>query len=536
MDMCEKIDSNITLIRQHIQNVLTRMRSKEAQLNAIQESLAEQSKGLDLMRKSVEERVKKVEKKEKELKDFQSIWVKDLEVKKEAIKGREEKLNEQEKLIQGVFEKIELERGKIEGIQKFIDGRFDEISQKERILDEKLERYNEEIQLRENSFSSREKELVAREKELEAREKFLSSKMEQIYFKEKLIEFRKIIWDLKTPEKDVQEAESEDFKRKRGRTKEEDFGSTEKVLALRNDLNQENDLVHNGIPKSSTKKSSKRGRALQNEMELKVLYLKTEEVVGKTEDFDTSKGKDSKFKRNRRGGRRGKKNHEPVQVHCPSPRIYTFSEFYDFEKDRKVYFPGQIWACYNEVDGMPRTYVTILEKSAQGLKGGTLVFDPTCLEIDRKGKDFPSPGCGKFINEGSEIISNPGDKLSHQMVSESCSSVEYLIYPRNGEIWALFKAGEIGSSFSGSYKYEIVEVLSDFAESSSIRVTYLKKIRGYLSIFEKTTEGSPFSIWPNELFKFSHRICAYQMNGTEREGISKGSFELDPAALPGEFC
>lgn len=44
-----------------------------------------------------------------------------------------------------------------------------------------------------------------------------------------------------------------------------------------------------------------------------------------------------------------------------------------------------------------------------------------------------------------------------------------------------------------------------------------------------------FQVPSAELYRFSHRIPSFKMTGHEEGcGVPSGSFELDPAALPGD--
>ena len=84
------------------------------------------------------------------------------------------------------------------------------------------------------------------------------------------------------------------------------------------------------------------------------------------------------------------------------------------------------------------------------------------------------------------------------------------------------------------YKYEVVEVLSDFDIVTGARVCYLDKVGGFVSLFQRSSPSviESFMIGPNEVYRFSHCIRSFTMTGSEREGVPVGSFELDPAALP----
>ncbi|KAM3290485.1 hypothetical protein P3S67_018774 [Capsicum chacoense] len=138
--------------------------------------------------------------------------------------------------------------------------------------------------------------------------------------------------------------------------------------------------------------------------------------------------------------------------------------------------------------------------------------------------------CGKFRRGSSKYTS---DRLifSHQVQCEKDESGLYIIYPRKGETWALFKDWDI--RWSRKYKYEIVEVLSEFVGDAGIQVGYLAKVAGFISLFQRTslTLAGAFFVKQEELYKFSHRIPS-KMSRTEREGVPVGSFELDPASLP----
>ncbi|CAK9182733.1 unnamed protein product [Ilex paraguariensis] len=234
---------------------------------------------------------------------------------------------------------------------------------------------------------------------------------------------------------------------------------------------------------------------------------------------------------------------DPEFYDCPDP------EFSDFDKDKEenCFAANQIWACYDTVDGMPRFYAHVKKVFTPGFK-----VQITWLEADPEDQhqiDWVNVGlpvaCGKFKRGSSEETS---DRLtfSHQVHCEKVAGrCSYVIYPRKGETWALFKDWDIRWSSDPEshkqYKFETVEVVSDFVENSGIKVAYLDKVKGFISLFQQTTrEGIvSFLIPPRELFRFSHRIPSFKMTGREREGVPKGSFELDPASLSpdlNEFC
>ncbi|CAN4076841.1 unnamed protein product [Withania somnifera] len=225
----------------------------------------------------------------------------------------------------------------------------------------------------------------------------------------------------------------------------------------------------------------------------------------------------------------------PVLYECPDP------EFSDFDKHREesCFAVDQIWACYDTADGMPRFYCQIRKVLSPEFK-----LRYTWLEANPEDQgdmewvaaELPA-GCGKFRRGSSQ---NTMDRLtfSHLVQCEKGKRGAFIVYPRKGEAWAIFKNWDITWSSDpekhSKYKYEIVEVLSDFVKDVGIKVNYLDKVSGFVSLFQPTsqTKVGSFIVKPNELYKFSHRIPSFRMTGTEKEGVPVGSFELDPASLP----
>ncbi|KAL2457200.1 DNAJ heat shock N-terminal domain-containing protein [Abeliophyllum distichum] len=220
---------------------------------------------------------------------------------------------------------------------------------------------------------------------------------------------------------------------------------------------------------------------------------------------------------------------------CPDP------EFHDFDQIREenCFSVDQIWACYDTLDCMPRYYAQIKKIITPGFK---LSID--WLEANPEGKhainwaieELPV-GCGRFKRGKTEVASELCT-FSHQVHFEKGRSRgSFVIFPRKGDIWALFKDWDIRWSSNPEnhkhFKYEIVEVMSDFVAGVGITVAYLDKVEGFLSLFQRTSrsEIDSFLIRPNELLRFSHQIPFFKMTGSERKGVPEGSFELDPAAL-----
>ncbi|XP_072954171.1 uncharacterized protein [Typha angustifolia] len=227
-----------------------------------------------------------------------------------------------------------------------------------------------------------------------------------------------------------------------------------------------------------------------------------------------------------------------------APNLGSFSypdpEFCDFEKYRDVsqFAVGQIWALYDNLDGMPRFYarITHIYSPDFKLRFTWLEHDPANeAEMAWSDEDLPV-ACGNFRLGKSEITQ---DRLMFSHIipwKKGRKRNTYDIYPRKGEVWALYRDWDIQWSSDADnhriYEYEIAEVLSDYTVQAGITVIPLVKIKGFVSLFMRAKDNASYVIPQNELLKFSHYVLSYRMTGTEREGIPEGSFELDSASLP----
>ncbi|KAM7278314.1 hypothetical protein ACFE04_005448 [Oxalis oulophora] len=229
----------------------------------------------------------------------------------------------------------------------------------------------------------------------------------------------------------------------------------------------------------------------------------------------------------------------------PATYSYPDPDFNDFDKNReqKCFAVGQIWAIYDTLDAMPRFYALIRKTFSTGFKLRItwLESDPDDdNEIDWVDEGLPV-SCGTFKCGRSEVTE---DRLmfSHFMSFEKGSGNTFKVYPMKGETWAIFKNWNFSWSFDDAnetrkYEYEFVEVLSEYKEADGVRVAYLAKVKGFVSVFcQLAKEGNKeIQIPSNELFRFAHKVPSFKLTGKEREGVPKESFELDPASLPTEI-
>lgn len=262
--------------------------------------------------------------------------------------------------------------------------------------------------------------------------------------------------------------------------------------------------------------------------QMKRMPAKSKEAIGKK---DEKQGRSS-TNANSSVDSRIRKSQAGSSYSFPDPELYDF----DKDRDRSKFSVDQIWAVYDNADGMPRFYALIQKicSSSFVLQYRWLESSPvSTAEILWVKAGLPI-ACGNFKLGVASTTKNQ-QMFSHVISCEKNSGNTYNIYPKRGEVWAIFKEWDIRWSSSAEtpnkYEYEFVEVVSDFAYGKDVSVCHLDKIKGFRYLFTKTLSKGITAISSGELLKFSHCIPYYKVC-EEREGIPSNSFELDPAALP----
>ncbi|ONK58517.1 uncharacterized protein A4U43_C09F13890 [Asparagus officinalis] len=228
-----------------------------------------------------------------------------------------------------------------------------------------------------------------------------------------------------------------------------------------------------------------------------------------------------------------------VTIVVPDP------EFHDFDKDRleKSFEGEQVWATYDNEDGMPRFYALIQK---------VLSLRPFKLRIsflNSKSNSELGPmkwvasgfakTCGDF-RVGRYEVSNTVNIFSHRVRFEKGPRGIVKILPRKGDTWALYKnwSPEWNELTPDNviYKYDIVEVVDDYNEEKGVLVTPLVKVAGFRAVFHRHTDPTEIKRIPREeMFRFSHQVPSYLLTGDEANNAPKGCCELDPAAIPSDF-
>lgn len=217
------------------------------------------------------------------------------------------------------------------------------------------------------------------------------------------------------------------------------------------------------------------------------------------------------------------------------------TDIFDFEKfkDANLFAIGQIWALYDNLDGMPRLYARIVHFDTSNFKVRLSWLEhDSANEEEAKWIEKKLPvACGNFFLWKTEYVVQDRSMFSH-MVScvKGKKGNSYVISPARGEVWALYKGWSMqwGSETESRtcFEYQVVGVLSDMCVNNGFTVVPLVRIQGFVSLFAASKEKSSFVIPSGELLRFSHRIPFYCTNGSEKVGIPGGLFELDTACLP----
>ncbi|KAI4319906.1 hypothetical protein MLD38_033447 [Melastoma candidum] len=228
--------------------------------------------------------------------------------------------------------------------------------------------------------------------------------------------------------------------------------------------------------------------------------------------------------------------HGPVSITVPDP------DFHDFDKDRseECFRPKQVWALYDEEDGMPRLYCLIREVMSvkpfkiliSYLSSRTDIEFGTVHWIDR---GF-TKSCGHFRAQSSDTVEQV-NIFSHMLGKEKAGRGGCVrIFPRSGEIWAVYRNWSPDWTRSTPaeqrYQYEMVEIVDDYTEELGICVTPLEKLAGYKTVYRR--KDAARWIPRKEMLRFSHQVPSWSLNG-EAGNLPDGCWDLDPAATPDEL-
>ncbi|KNA23036.1 hypothetical protein SOVF_028520 [Spinacia oleracea] len=298
--------------------------------------------------------------------------------------------------------------------------------------------------------------------------------------------------------------------------------------------------LEGGRPKSACRKQGMSKVMEETEKELTLAEMKMEALKKKL------KGKKKVKIREERAVVEEKKKRQLMLIENRDMEVMTVedSDFYDFDEDRveRSFKNGQVWAIYDDDDGMPRNYGLIEEVVSLNpfaVKMSWLDFqnngDERLMFWEKMGFHI---SCGIF-EVARQDTTNLLNIFSHLVDCERAARKLYRIYPTKGSIWALYDERALdvgGKEYLSRNKrcYDIVVFLTSYSEMHGLSMAYLEKVNGYRAVFKRREIGPHAIRWldKGDFRLFSHQIPARKLSEEEAPHLSGGCWELDPASLP----
>lgn len=229
----------------------------------------------------------------------------------------------------------------------------------------------------------------------------------------------------------------------------------------------------------------------------------------------------------------------PMTINVPDPDFHNF----DLDRTERSFGDDQVWAAYDNDDGMPRYYARVhkvisLNPFKMRISWLNSRSNRELGPLDWIGSGF-SKTCGDF-RIGKQETTETLNSFSHKVAWTKGTRGVICIYPRKGEVWALYRNWSSDwnehTSDDVIHKYDMVEVLDDFNVEQGVSVVPLIKVAGFRTVFNKHMDPKEIRrISKEEMFRFSHQVPNYLLTGQEAHNAPKGCRELDPAATPLEL-
>ncbi|KAK8454375.1 hypothetical protein SEVIR_5G439500v4 [Setaria viridis] len=226
------------------------------------------------------------------------------------------------------------------------------------------------------------------------------------------------------------------------------------------------------------------------------------------------------------------------EMSVPDADFFNFGDYSEssFQSD-------QVWAMYDEEDGMPRYYALIRKVlSARPFKARLAYLKANdCNEFGSS--NWISYGysktCGEFKVGASKGIDQV-NMFSHKVKCEKGPGGIIRIFPQKGDIWALYQNWSPDwNEFTPDdtmYKYELVKVIDSYNPDEGISVIPIMKVPGFVSVFKPFYDSTKGRRIPKEeMLRFSHQVPFHVLTGEEAPNAPKGCYELDPGSTPQEL-
>ncbi|KAL8215893.1 hypothetical protein R6Q57_022730 [Mikania cordata] len=220
-------------------------------------------------------------------------------------------------------------------------------------------------------------------------------------------------------------------------------------------------------------------------------------------------------------------------------------DFHDFDMDRteRSFDGNQVWAAYDEDDGMPRYYAMIHNVVSKKPFKMQISWLNSKSNAELGPINWVSAGFPKTNGDfriGKHVLNTSLNSFSHKVQWTKGKKGVIQIYPKIGNVWALYRNWSPNwnelTPDEVIHKYDMVAIIEDFDEEKGVTVAPLVKVPGFKSVFHKHANvAEARSIPKNEIFRLSHQVPFTLLTGEESVNVPKGCVELDPAALPLEL-
>lgn len=218
------------------------------------------------------------------------------------------------------------------------------------------------------------------------------------------------------------------------------------------------------------------------------------------------------------------------------------SEFHDFDNARRArsFKKGQVWAAYDDDDGMPRHYALIDDVSVNPFEVSLSWLEFECKgdeELMLRQKTGCPVSCGRF-KVSRKVMVKYLNLFSHIVDNERAARDLYRIYPKKGSIWALYQTNDLDTERSNTGVkdkrcYDIIVSLSNYSDIHGLSIAFLEKVDGFRAVFKRREVGARAVQWlgKGDINCFSHQIPAKKLSGDEATNLPQDCWELDPASL-----
>ncbi|KAL9261587.1 Chaperone protein dnaJ 49-like protein [Drosera capensis] len=229
----------------------------------------------------------------------------------------------------------------------------------------------------------------------------------------------------------------------------------------------------------------------------------------------------------------------PQQMNVPDP------DFHDFDKDwtEKSFGENQVWAAYDEDDGMPRYYAMIHSITSRRPFRMRMSWLNSKSNAEFGQSNWVACGFSKTSGDfrvGKHETYRTINSFSHRVKWKKGARGAISIYPQKGDVWALYRnwSPEWNELTPDEliHKYDMVEVVEDYSEEKGVTVAPLVKVAGFKTVFRQHSDPQKIRFIPREeIFRLSHQVPSCLLTGEESAKAPAGCRELDPAATPLEL-